>query len=98
GTVQTAARPCQEIARWILDLDGTMANKLADLGLVEAAPAEPVVLTLGEFLDSFMEKRRAAKRSPRTNREYARRNLQAFFGRDKALKSITVADAKDFER
>lgn len=98
-------------AAWLANLERDKAGrrlrlKLISAGLVdptagEPRPAEsaaPDVLTLGKFLERYFAKRNDVKTSTQTNWAHTRRNLLGFFGNDKPLEKITVADAKDFER
>lgn len=96
-------------AAWLANLERDKAGrrlrlKLISAGLVEADAGEPLtaaapeVLTLGKFLERYFQKRTDVKQSTHTNWAHTRRNLLAFFGKDKPLAEITIADAKDFER
>jgi len=82
------------LAKWVSGLPLETYEKLSSAGLVEQRAS----VQLGEFLNSWFEKRSASKDSTLAAWNHARRNLIAFFGREKDLRQITEADAEDFER
>lgn len=86
----------QETARWVSELDDATHEKLARVGLVE--PRESQNATLGGHIDAYLERRTEVK--PRTvlSWKQAQEVLIKFFGANKKLSDITVADAKDWER
>jgi integrase len=54
--------------------------------------------TLGAFWEAYFARRREVKPATLINWGHTRRNLLAFFGPDKLLREVTVAEARDFER
>lgn len=86
-----------ELAKWVANLEPTLAQKLARVGLI-TAPACTAGLSLGEHLTNYFAKRADVKASTRTNWRHTKRCLLKFFGADKPLKSFTHGDAVDFER
>ncbi|WP_417378157.1 tyrosine-type recombinase/integrase [Gimesia sp.] len=70
-----------------------MTKKLANAGLIAARESS----TLGELVDSFI-KLRTGDVKPRTMAKYTgvRKHLIDHFGENRPLKSLTVADAKEF--
>ncbi len=86
-----------ETAFWVGNLSGSLAEKLARAGLVQALEV-PRLLTLGELLDNYFAKRGDVKPSTLLNWQHTRRCLLAFFGDERPLGSITPGDARDFER
>ena len=87
----------QETARWVAGLNTKLAAKLVKFGLIETPEAKRVV-TLGEHLESYFAKRSDVRQGTLTNWGHTRRCLLEFFGAGKALTSITIGDARDFER
>ena len=82
----------EETARWLADLDGVLADKLASVGLI--APRDAA--KLGSFLTNYLGTRTDVK--PRTKLKYesTRRCLLKFFGADRPLRSITAGCADEF--
>lgn len=87
----------RETMQWVSNLDERMAQRLAKLGLIRA-PEKREELRLKDFLDGYVEKRSDVKLSTKTNWSHTTRSLVEFFGPDRKLDSITLGDAKDFER
>lgn len=81
-----------EVSRWLASLDDRLLNKLAKLGLVK--PRESVGLQA--FIDAYISGRVDIKPRTRINLEQTRRRLLSYFGANRALRSITPADAEDF--
>ncbi|EAQ78789.1 tyrosine-type recombinase/integrase [Blastopirellula marina] len=86
----------QETARWVADLDNATHEKLARVALVE--PRVSQLQTLAGHIDAYLDRRAEVK--PRTviSWKQARTSLLKFFGAKRKLASISVADAKDWER
>lgn len=89
--------PDDETARWVVERDDVMHGRIAATGLVKPRGKSQAV-TLGAFIDGYIADRSDAK--PRTiiNLKAARKDLCAFFGEDKPLNAVTVADAGEFWR
>ena len=85
-----------DMARWVADIDGRLADKLARVDLNQ--PREKQTATLGEFLTGYIAKRIDVKPATKTNWRHTQRNLIQFFGAEKLLADISVAQARDFER
>lgn len=86
-----------ETARWVAERDAAMLDKLAGVGLIQ--PREPAKqITLGEFLDGYLERRSDVKAGTQTFYGHTKRNLLDVFGADRPLSSITAGDADDFRR
>ncbi|MFA8021121.1 site-specific integrase, partial [Bremerella cremea] len=94
ATLQTGIG--RETALWVAQLDNPTHEKLARAGLVE--PRENQDLTLQGHIDAYLKRRTEVK--PRTviSWKQARESLLAYFGPKRKLSTITVADAKDWER
>ena len=72
---------------------------LARAGLCRhGSRAQPAIVTLGQHLEQFFGS--LGKQKPTTARNYARarRLLEKFFGKDRALDSITEGDADAYKR
>lgn len=86
-----------DTARWVADLKGPLADKLARVGLIQPRQAEAVV-TLGEHLTAYFSRRTDVKPNTLGPWRHAERDLLAYFGAERALASITPGEAKDWER
>jgi integrase len=83
----------RDTAAWLAGIGATLRDKLAAVGLVEA----PKRAALGEFLRSFILSRPNVKPATLEVRQQPCRNLTAFFGDDKPLRSITTGDGDQFK-
>ena len=88
-----------ETAEWLGKIGNSLHTKLAAAGLVapRQVQAPPMRARMGEFLQNYMLSRTDIKPSTRCNLEVCKGRLVEFFGKDKALDEITVADAKSWE-
>jgi len=85
----------REVLEWITDLPDVMHEKLAAVGLVK--PRENVAASkLGDFIDGYIAGRNDVKPNTLIGLGQARRNLVAFFGRERTLVSITEGDADEY--
>jgi hypothetical protein len=85
--------PAAETRTWLGRLTGDLRERLA---AVELAQREEKA-TLGAFLDSYFEKRRATLKPYTVNRmRQSMRHAREYFGEDKPLRDITEADAEDY--
>ncbi len=82
-----------ETSRWVAGLDSTLADKLANVGLI----AKQERATLAAFIDGYIAKRTDVKGATATVYGHTRRNLVEFFGADKPLPDITPGDADEFK-
>src|SRR5262245_1961082 len=78
-----------ETAQWLARIGDDLAEKLAAVGLAPRRAAA----RLGDFLDAYIAGRTDAKRWTRINLQAAADRLTEFFGRDRALRDFTLADA-----
>ena len=85
-----------ETAAWVRDMPDGLADKLTKAGLVE--PRGGNATATGMFLDNYMVKRTDIKGGTRVAYGHTVRNLKAFLGEGKPLRSITKGDADDFQR
>ena len=83
----------RDTAVWLAGIGPTLRDKLAAVGLVEA----PRRAVLGEFLRSYILSRPDVKPATREVWQQPCRNLTAFFGDDKPLRSITAGDCDQFK-
>jgi integrase len=79
-------------AAWLGKIGDGLSEKLAAAGLIERR----ISSNLGDFLSSYIARRTDVKSGTRTNYDQVRLNLVAFFGYEKALRSITLHDAESF--
>jgi len=88
-----------DTAAWLGSVGEHLHAKLASVGLVERRePAEPQCQAcLGTFLDAYMAGRTDIKPSTRCNLTVCKARLVEFFGADKVLEEVTVADAKRWD-
>lgn len=88
-----------ETAEWLGKIGDQLHAKLAAGGLV--MPRQPLAAvkqaSLGDFLQSYIAGRTDVKPNTNKNLEATRGHLVDYFGIDKALEAITVADAKRWE-
>jgi integrase len=90
-------------ADWLRGLDDDFYALLASRGLCDPRQgtepaAEPVQVTLGEFVDGYIGKRSDVKGGTSIVYGHTRRCLIEYFGADRPLSDITVGDAKDWRR
>ena len=81
-----------DTARWLTEIDGQLAERLAAVGLIPKREAA----TLDAFLTQHIEKKEV-KGATKVFYGHTRRNLVEFFGAEKRLADITFGDADDFE-
>jgi integrase len=81
-----------ETAAWVARLGDDLAEKLAAVGLVAARAS----MTLGGFLDNYVQRRGEDKPRTADHIEQSRRRALEFFGADKDLRSITPGNGDDF--
>ena len=86
-----------ELSRWLAERDDKLYGRLVAVGLVK--PRQSVgAKTLGPFIDNYIADRSDAKPRTLINLKAARKDLAAFFGEDKPLHAVSVADAAEFWR
>ena len=93
--------PPEETSRWVAGLPDLWRKRLEAAGLVAAAEprsASEPKLTLGAFLDGYIDGRTDAKATTRTVWGHTRRNLVAFFGKDKPIVEITPGHADEWRQ
>src|SRR5262245_16562579 len=83
----------RDTAAWLANIGTALRDKLAAVGLVEA----PRRAALGEFLRSYILSRPDVKPATLEVWQQPCRNLTAFFGDDKPLRSITTGDCDQFK-
>jgi site-specific recombinase XerD len=88
-----------ETARWLAEAEPKLLTKLSNAGLTSISAEAKTPATLAIFVDSYIAKREKSQ-APRTilNWRQARESLVAYFGADKPLADVTVADAEDWRR
>lgn len=86
-----------ETARWVAEIDETLASRLAAVGLVPKLPKRNVA-TLDDFLSAYIDDRTDVKPLTKRHLNDAKRRLVAFFGNDKPLEAITPGDTDEFRR
>ena len=84
-----------ETSRWVAELSGDLAEKMAAVGLIPKRGSKPVT-TIGPFLDSYIQGRPGIKPNTRRNYEVTKQHLTDFFGTDKPLEEITAGDADEW--
>ncbi len=89
--------PDDDTSRWVASIGDDLHDKLAGNGLV--SPREKAKeVTLAAFLNGYIAKRSDVKAGTTTVYGHTRRCLVEYFGADKPLIEITIADAKDWRR
>lgn len=86
--------PPPDVATWLKQTTDYIREKLAAAGLVEARKA----MTIGTWLEAFLEKRSDLKPSSVIVYRRCVRRLVEFFGEKRALRTITREDAADWRR
>jgi len=84
-------------SEWLGRIDAALYDKLANAGLVQKRKARESA-TLAAFLDSYLAGRSDVKGTTAAVFGHTRRNLIQYFGADKLLEDITLADADSFRR
>lgn len=89
----------QRTAFWLGELGEGLRSKLEQAGLIEQVQQVEEVKpsTLGDFLDRYRDMRTDVKRWTSLNYKTASGRLTEFFGRGRDVRSITPADAKEFD-
>ena len=83
-----------QTAGWLSRAGQQLHDKLSNAGLIEPRASS----VLGDFIAGYIERRSDVKPGTRMNFGTCERNLNDFFGRDKPLRSITLADATAFRK
>lgn len=89
----TGTAPDDETARWVVQLEAKLADRLAAVGLI----AKRESAFLGPFLDAYIEARSDWKPNTRRNHLDVRNALVDFFGSDRRLSDITPGDADEWK-
>src|SRR4029079_11301039 len=77
-----------KLAKWVADLELPLAKKLARVGLIlDPEPKTPT--TLGAFLKSYIDGRVDLKPATKVVRGQVIRDLNAFFGETRDVRTIT---------
>lgn len=98
---RTSGQPVPaDTASWLATLDARLHARLAKVGLIapraDAAPAK--VSTLRLVVDAYVVRRTDLKRNTLNILDQAGKKLLAFFGEDRDVAKINVAEAKDWRR
>jgi integrase len=90
--------PDAELLGWLAKISAELRGKLARAGLIDRQPkAEAKVPTLlGPFLDAYKASRTDVKAGTKTTFGQAQGLLEAHFGRDRDIETITPGDADQF--
>ena len=84
-------------AEWLAEMSPVMEKKLVAVGLIH--PRDNCkALTLGEFLDAYIQRRSDVKPNTKVFFGHVRTNLIDVFGAERPLDSFTGGDADDFRR
>ena len=83
-----------ETARWVIERDQPMSDKLAAVGLIPRRASA----TLGAFLTIYIGDRTDIKPGTKKIWHGVHRNLLDHFGADRPMRSISVGDAEQFAR
>ncbi len=86
-----------DTARWVSALEPRLAEKLAAVGLIPK-PDNRESVTLGDYLDAYIESRTDVKPLTVRHLRDAARKLVTYFGADRKLVSITPGDADEYRR
>jgi integrase len=83
----------RDTAAWLASVGGSLKDKLAAVGLIEAVERA----VLGEFLRGYVLNRPDVKPATLEVWQQPYRNLVTFFGEEKPLRGITAGDAEQFK-
>ncbi len=86
-----------ELIQWLNGITDELHAKLARVDLV-ASRTKHQAIELKAFLDAFRDRRKDVKPATREVWKQPMRNLIEYFGADRDIKSVTVADAMDFRQ
>jgi len=86
-----------ELAEWVADLEPWLANKLARVGLIPK-PEEKAAVMLGAFLKAYIDGRADLKPATKIVRGQVIRDLNAYFGETRDVRTISPGDADDFKQ
>ena len=89
--------PESDTTRWAAERDSDLYGKLVQHGLVSPR-VKPATFLLAAFLETYIAKRCDVKATTATVYGHTRRCLVEYFGADKPLAEITLADAEDWRR
>ena len=90
-------QPEDDVSKWLSKLSDAMHAKLAAVGLIPPrATSAPEPATLGPWVERYIAGRTDAKPATVTVWKRTQNHLLAYFGADRALSSITTADAIEF--
>ncbi len=85
-----------ETARWVAELQDTLADKLAAVGLIPKRSDEKSAQTLGGFLDDYLKGRANLKPNTQRNYKVTRKQLVDYFGSKRLLAEITPGEADEW--
>ncbi len=84
-------------AEWLADMSPKMEQKLVSVGLIHPRDNTKGI-TLGKFLDAYIQRRSDVKPNTKVFFGHVRTNLIDVFGAERPLDSLTAGDADDFRR
>jgi len=89
----------QTTAVWLMSTcPPKLRKRMAKVGLIDLPEASETVLALKPILDSYIAKRSDVKEVTRDKWRQTCESLVRYFGAERSIDSITVGDARDFER
>ena len=83
-----------ETSRWLAALDQIMLDKLSSVGLIN----RQCIVTLGDFIDDYIEGRSDLKPRTRELLQVARNNLVSMFRADMPVRDFTEGDADTYRQ
>jgi len=90
-----------DLTGWVKALKPWLVKKMAKAKLIELpddGQSNKADLTLGEHLSNYLDRRSDVKASTLTYWRNVKRSLLDFFKPERKLRTVTAADAKDWER
>lgn len=98
AAMRTGTTPDPTTRQWLASINSTLRRRLVALGLAEPGAVEAELGTLGPFLAVCLERQRnTVKPQTMPRLEQARDALLDYFDADRAVHSITEADAEDYQ-
>lgn len=86
-----------DLAQWVANLEPSLAQKLARVGLIPNPEAKPAT-TLGPFLRAYIDGRADLKEATKTVRGLVASDLNEYFGEVRDVRTITPGNADDFKQ
>lgn len=88
----------RQTAAWLADIQGKLKDRLVRTGLLSGEPKAGDAISLGSFLERYIEGRTDLKPGSKTNLAQVKNSLIGFFGSGRDIATITRGDGGDWHR